>query len=871
MEKNYTIVDSVETLEAAIAKVRAAQKEFAAYSQEQVDKIFLAAAIAADKMRIPLAKAAVEETGMGIVEDKVIKNHYAAEYIYNAYKNTKTCGVIEEDKAYGIKKIAEPIGVIAAVIPTTNPTSTAIFKTLIALKTRNGIIISPHPRAKNSTIAAAKVVLEAAVAAGAPEGIIDWIDVPSLDMTNLVMKEADIILATGGPGMVKAAYSSGKPALGVGAGNTPAIIDSSADILLAVNSVIHSKTFDNGMICASEQSVIIHKDIYSAVKKEFAARGCYFLNDSETEKVRKTILINGALNAKIVGQKAHTIAAIAGVTVPEDTKILIGEVESVDISEEFAHEKLSPVLAMYKAKSFEDALDKAEQLVADGGYGHTSSLYVNAVTEKEKIDAFAARMKTCRILVNTPSSHGGIGDLYNFKLAPSLTLGCGSWGGNSVSENVGVKHLLNIKTVAERRENMLWFRAPEKVYIKKGCLPVALAELKDVMNKKKAFVVTDSFLYKNGYTKAITDKLDEMGIVHTTFYNVAPDPTLASAREGAAQMTSFEPDVIIAVGGGSAMDAAKIMWVLYEHPEADFMDMAMRFSDIRKRIYTFPKMGEKAYFIAVPTTAGTGSEVTPFAVITDEKSGVKYPLADYELMPDMAIVDADLMMNAPKGLTSASGIDAVTHDLEAYASMLATDYTDGLALRSLKMIFENLPAAYDNGPNDPVAREKMANAATMAGMAFANAFLGVCHSMAHKLGAFHHLPHGVANALMIDEVIRFNSSEKPVKMGTFPQYDHPHTLNRYAQVADYLGIKGKNDTEKVENLIKAIDELKEKVGIKKTIRDYGIDEQDFLDRLDEMTEQAFDDQCTGANPRYPLMSEIKQMYLNAYYGTSERV
>ncbi|MDY5947813.1 MAG: bifunctional acetaldehyde-CoA/alcohol dehydrogenase [Oscillospiraceae bacterium] len=871
MEKNYTIVDSVETLEAAIAKVKAAQKEFAAYSQEQVDKIFLAAAIAADKMRIPLAKAAVEETGMGIVEDKVIKNHYAAEYIYNAYKNTKTCGVIEEDKAYGIKKIAEPIGVIAAVIPTTNPTSTAIFKTLIALKTRNGIIISPHPRAKNSTIKAAKVVLEAAVAAGAPEGIIDWIDVPSLDMTNLVMKEADIILATGGPGMVKAAYSSGKPALGVGAGNTPAIIDSSADILLAVNSVIHSKTFDNGMICASEQSVIVHKDIYSAVKKEFAARGCYFLNDSETEKVRKTILINGALNAKIVGQKAHTIAAIAGVTVPEDTKILIGEVESVDISEEFAHEKLSPVLAMYKAKSFEDALDKAEQLVADGGYGHTSSLYVNAVTEKEKIDAFAARMKTCRILVNTPSSHGGIGDLYNFKLAPSLTLGCGSWGGNSVSENVGVKHLLNIKTVAERRENMLWFRAPEKVYIKKGCLPVALAELKDVMNKKKAFVVTDSFLYKNGYTKAITDKLDEMGIVHTTFYNVAPDPTLASAREGAAQMTSFEPDVIIAVGGGSAMDAAKIMWVLYEHPEADFMDMAMRFSDIRKRIYTFPKMGEKAYFIAVPTTAGTGSEVTPFAVITDEKSGVKYPLADYELMPDMAIVDADLMMNAPKGLTSASGIDAVTHDLEAYASMLATDYTDGLALRSLKMIFENLPAAYDNGPNDPVAREKMANAATMAGMAFANAFLGVCHSMAHKLGAFHHLPHGVANALMIDEVIRFNSSEKPVKMGTFPQYDHPHTLNRYAQVADYLGIKGKNDTEKVENLIKAIDELKEKVGIKKTIRDYGIDEQDFLDRLDEMTEQAFDDQCTGANPRYPLMSEIKQMYLNAYYGTSKRV
>ena len=871
MEKNYSIVDSIETLEAAIKRVKEAQEIFATYTQEQVDKIFLAAATAANKMRIPLAKAAVEETGMGIVEDKVIKNHFASEYIYNAYKDTKTCGVLEEDKAYGIKKIAEPIGVIAAVIPTTNPTSTAIFKTLVALKTRNGIIISPHPRAKGSTIMAAKVVLEAAVEAGAPEGIIDWIDVPGLDLTNLLMKEADIILATGGPGMVKAAYSSGKPALGVGAGNTPAIIDSTADILLAVNSIIHSKTFDNGMICASEQSVIVHKDIYAAVKKEFASRGCYFLTEDETEKVRKTIIINGALNAKIVGQKAATIASLAGVTVPESTKILIGEVESVDISEEFAHEKLSPVLAMYKAKSFEDAMDKAEQLIADGGYGHTSSVYLNAVTEKAKIDAFAEKMKTCRILVNTPSSQGGIGDLYNFKLAPSLTLGCGSWGGNSVSENVGVKHLINIKTVAERRENMLWFRAPEKVYIKKGCLPVALSELKDVMGKKRAFIVTDSFLFNNGYTKPITDKLDEMGIVHTTFYNVAPDPSLASAKEGAAQMASFKPDVIIAIGGGSAMDAGKIMWVLYEHPEADFMDMAMRFSDIRKRIYTFPKMGEKAYFIAVPTSAGTGSEVTPFAVITDETTGVKYPLADYELMPKMAIVDADMMMNAPKGLTSASGIDAVTHSLEAYASMLATDYTDGLALRSLEMVFKYLPDAYDNGPNDPVAREKMANAATMAGMAFANAFLGVCHSMAHKLGAFHHLPHGVANALMIDEVIRFNSSETPVKMGTFPQYDHPHTLNRYAQVAAHLGIKGKNDEEKVENLIKALDELKERVGIKKTIRDYGIDEQDFLDRLDEMSEQAFDDQCTGANPRYPLISEIKQMYLNAYYGTHEKV
>lgn len=864
--KQYQVVDNVEKLEETIARVREAQKKFADYTQEQVDAIFFAAAMAANKQRIPLAKMAVEETGMGVVEDKVIKNHYASEYIYNAYRHTKTCGVIEEDKAFGIKKIAEPVGVIGAVIPTTNPTSTAIFKTLIALKTRNGIIISPHPRAKKSTIEAAKIVLEAAVKAGAPEGIIGWIDIPSLEMTNTLMKEADIILATGGPGMVKAAYSSGKPAVGVGAGNTPAIIDESADILLAVNSIIHSKTFDNGMICASEQSVIVLDKVYDKVKKEFKDRGCYFLDPEETEKVRKTILINGALNAKIVGQKAAKIAALAGVTVPEDTKIIIGEVTSVDISEEFAHEKLSPVLAMYRAKDFEDALDKAEHLIADGGYGHTSSLYIDVMKGKDKIEEYTHRMKTCRVLLNSPSSQGGIGDIYNFKLTPSLTLGCGSWGGNSVSENVGVKHLINIKTVAERRENMLWFRAPEKVYIKKGCLPVALDELKNVMGKKKAFIVTDSFLYHNGYTKTITDKLDEMGIAHTTFFNVAPDPTLACAKEGTAAMRAFEPDCIIAVGGGSAMDAGKIMWVLYEHPEVDFMDLAMRFMDIRKRVYTFPKMGEKAYFIAVPTSAGTGSEVTPFAVITDEKTGVKYPLADYELMPDMAIVDADMMMNAPKGLTSASGIDAVTHDLEAIASMMATDYTDGLAIRSLQMIFKYLPRAYDNGPSDPEAREKMANAATMAGMAFANAFLGACHSMAHKLGAFHHLPHGVANALMIDEVIRFNAAEVPAKMGTFPQYDHPHTLARYAEVAEALGLKGKNDKEKVDNLIKALDELKEKVGIKKTIREYGIDEKNFLDRLDEMTEQAFDDQCTGANPRYPLMSEIKQMYLNAYYG-----
>ncbi len=866
MSESIRIVDSVEALESRIDEVRAAQSKYAGYTQEQVDKIFLAAATAANKARISLAKMAVNETGMGIVEDKVIKNHYAAEYIYNAYKDTKTCGVIEEDTAYGIKKIAEPIGVVAAVIPTTNPTSTAIFKCLLALKTRNGIIISPHPRAKNSTIAAAKIVLEAAVEAGAPEDIIGWIDVPSLDMTNLVMKEADIILATGGPGMVKAAYSSGKPAIGVGAGNTPAIIDDTADILLAVNSIIHSKTFDNGMICASEQSVIVLESVYDAVKTEFANRGCYFLSSNETEKVRKTIIINNSLNAKIVGQSACRIAELSGVTVPEGTKILIGEVESVELSEEFAHEKLSPVLAMYKAADISEAFSKAEQLVADGGYGHTSSIYLNTVTEKDKLAEFSARMKTCRILVNTPSSHGGIGDLYNFKLAPSLTLGCGSWGGNSVSENVGVKHLLNVKTVAERRENMLWFRAPEKIYMKRGCLPVALDELKAVMGKKKAFIVTDSFLYNNGYTKPITDKLNEMGIAHTCFFDVEPDPTLACANAGAEQMRAFCPDCIIALGGGSAMDAAKIMWVMYEHPEADFMDMAMRFIDIRKRVYTFPKMGEKAYFIAIPTSAGTGSEVTPFAVITDEKSGVKYPLADYELLPNMAIIDTDFHMSAPKGLTAASGIDAVTHALEAYAAMLATDYTDGLALKALKTVFTYLPRAYENGATDIEAREKMANAATMAGMAFANAFLGVCHSMAHKLGAFHHLPHGVANALMIEEVIRFNSAEAPVKMGTFSQYDHPHTLARYAEVADYLGCKGESDSEKLEALIAKINELKKSVGIKETIKDYGIDEQDFLERLDDMVEQAFDDQCTGANPRYPLMSEIRQMYLNAYYG-----
>ena len=859
------VVDNVEALTKKMEEMREAQSVFATFTQEQVDKIFFEAAMAANKKRISLAKMAVEETGMGIVEDKVIKNHYAAEYIYNAYKDTKTCGVIEEDPAFGIKKIAEPIGLIAAVIPTTNPTSTAIFKTLLALKTRNAIIISPHPRAKKSTIEAAKIVLEAAVKAGAPENIIGWIDVPSLELTNEVMKNADIILATGGPGMVKAAYSSGKPALGVGAGNTPVIIDDTADVKMAVNSIIHSKTFDNGMICASEQSVTVLENVYEAVKAEFKLRGCYFLKEDEIEKVRKTIIINGALNAKIVGQPAYKIAALAGVEVPEETKILIGEVESVDISEEFAHEKLSPVLAMYKAKTFDEAIEKAERLVADGGYGHTSSIYVHP-SQKEKIAKHAAAMKTCRILVNTPSSHGGIGDIYNFKLAPSLTLGCGSWGGNSVSENVGVKHLVNIKTVAERRENMLWFRTPQKVYFKKGCMPVALDELGTVMGKKKAFIVTDSFLYKNGYVKPIEEKLDAMAIQHTCFYEVAPDPTLESAKAGAEAMRSFEPDVIIALGGGSAMDAAKIMWVMYEHPEADFLDMAMRFMDIRKRVYTFPKMGEKAYFVAIPTSSGTGSEVTPFAVITDEKTGVKYPLADYELLPNMAIIDADNMMTQPKGLTSASGIDALTHALEAYASIMATDYTDGLALKAMKNIFAYLPSAYENGANDPIAREKMADASTMAGMAFANAFLGVCHSMAHKLGAFHHLPHGVANALLITEVMKFNATDVPTKMGTFSQYQYPHALERYAECARFVGVVGKDDKDTFDKFLVKIEELKERVGIKKTIKEYGVDEKYFLDTLDEMVEQAFDDQCTGANPRYPLMKEMKEMYLKVYYG-----
>ena len=863
--QEFRPIDSVEALQERMTIMRRAQREFAKFTQEQVDHIFFEAAMAANKARIPLAKMAVEETGMGVMEDKVIKNHYASEYIYHAYRNTKTVGVLEEDPAFGIKKIAEPIGLVAAVIPTTNPTSTAIFKALLCLKTRNAILISPHPRAKKCTAEAARIVYEAAVKAGAPEGIIGCIEFPSLELTGELMHEADIILATGGPGMVHAAYSSGKPALGVGAGNTPVIIDESADIKLAVNSIIHSKTFDNGMICASEQSVTVLDGVYDEVRAEFERRGCYFLKGDELDKVRHTILINGALNAKIVGQSAHTIAKLAGVDVPEETKILIGEVESVELSEEFAHEKLSPVLAMYHAKDFDEALDKAEKLVCDGGHGHTASLYIHPA-QKEKIMKHAERMEACRIVINTPSSFGGIGDLYNFKMAPSLTLGCGTWGGNSVSENVGVKHLLNVKTVAERRENMLWFRAPQKVYFKKGCMPVALDELGTVMGKKKCFIVTDTFLYKNGYVAPIEAKLDQLGIQHTCFYDVAPDPNLSSALKGAQAMRLFEPDCIIALGGGSAMDAGKIMWVMYEHPEVDFLDMAMRFMDIRKRVYTFPKMGEKAYFVAIPTSSGTGSEVTPFAVITDDRTGTKYPLADYELLPNMAIVDADNMMNQPRGLTSASGIDVLTHGLEAYASMMATDYTDGLALKSMKNVFDYLPRAYEYGAADPEARQKMADASCMAGMAFANAFLGVCHSMAHKLGAYHHLPHGVANALMICHVLRYNAAEVPAKMGTFPQYDHPHTLARYAECARFCGICGKDDEETLDLFIQKIEELKAKVGIKKSIAEYGISEEAFMSTLDQMVEDAFDDQCTGANPRYPLLKEIKAMYLKAYYG-----
>lgn len=860
--------NNVEKLIQKIEKVKEAQRLFSTYTQQQVDEIFRQAAIAANNARIQLAKMAVEETGMGLIEDKVIKNHFASEYIYNQYKNEKTCGVIETDEAFGITKIAEPIGVIAAVVPTTNPTSTAIFKALLALKTRNGIIFSPHPRAKKSTIAAAKLVLDAAVKAGAPEGIIGWIDEPSVELSQVVMAHADLILATGGPGMVKAAYSSGKPAIGVGAGNTPAIIDETAHVKMAANSILLSKTFDNGMICASEQSVIVVDKVYEEVKKEFEERGAYILKKDEVSKVGMILLINGVLNANIVGQSAYKIAALAGVTVPEDTKILIGEVESTEVEEPFSHEKLSPVLAMYKAKDFDSALVKAVRLVELGGFGHTSVLYTDAVNSHDRIEKFGAAMKTGRTIINMPSSQGAIGDIFNFKLSPSLTLGCGSWGGNSVSENVGVKHLLNIKSVANRRENMLWFRVPEKVYFKYGCSPVALRELKE-LGKKRTFIVTDKVLYKLGIVDPIIKVLDELHIEHTVFFDVEPDPTLATARKGAEEMTTFQPDSIIAIGGGSPMDAAKIMWVLYEHPEVRFEDLAMRFMDIRKRVYAFPKMGEKAMFVAIPTTAGTGSEVTPFAVITDENTGVKYPLADYELTPDMAIVDAELMMNMPKGLTSAGGIDALTHALEAYVSVLASEYTNGLALEAIRLIFKYLPAAYNEGATNVKAREKMAHAAAIAGMAFANAFLGICHSLAHKLGATHHVAHGVANGMLITEVIKFNAVDNPKKQAAFPQYKYPNAKWRYARIADYLNLGGTTDDEKIDLLVAAIDRLKAEVGIPTSIRAAGISEKKFYASLDTMSEQAFDDQCTGANPRYPLISELKQLYINAYEGKVE--
>lgn len=863
-------VTNAQELTARIKQLREAQKKFATYTQEQVDEIFRQAALAANHNRIKLAKLAVEETGMGIVEDKVVKNNFAAEYIYNQYKNMKTCGVLEEDKTSGITKVAEPIGVISAIVPTTNPTSTAIFKCLIALKTRNAIIISPHPRAKNATIEAARIVLEAAVKAGAPEGIIGWIDQPSVELSQNVMRESDIILATGGPAMVKAAYSSGRPALGVGAGNTPAIIDESAHIKMAVNSILLSKTFDNGVICASEQSIIVLEEVYDEVKKELAERGAYILKGEEIDKVRSIILNEkGGLNADMVGQSAYKIAKMAGVNVPESAKVLVGEVTSVELEEPFSHEKLSPVLAMYKAKSFEEALDKADRLIELGGMGHTSVLYTDQLKNRDRVLTFGERMKTARTLINMPAAQGAIGDLFNFKLAPSLTLGCGSWGGNSVSENVGPKHLINVKSIAERRENMLWFRVPEKTYFKYGCLPVALAELGE-MGKKKAFIVTDKVLFEMGYTNKVTEVLEAQGIQYKIFSDVEPDPTLRCARAGAAEMTNFQPDVVISLGGGSAMDAAKIMWVMYEHPEVNFHDLAMTFMDIRKRIYKFPTMGQKAMMVAIATSAGTGSEVTPFAVITDEETGVKYPLADYELTPDMAIVDAELMMTSPKGLTACAGIDVLVHAVEAYVSVMASEYTNGLALEAIRLVFKYLPGAYNEGTTNIKAREKMAHASCMAGMAFSNAFLGINHSMAHKLGAFHHLPHGMANSLVMKEVIKFNATDAPTKQAAFAQYKYPNAAWRYAKIADHLGLDGNTEAEKVELLLKAIDELQNKVNMPKTIKDAGVSEVKFFETLDEMVEQAFDDQCTGANPRYPLMKELKEMYITSYYGENAK-
>ena len=857
-------VKTEEDLHFAIDKAAKAQKIYVTFNQEQVDKIFKAAATAADKMRIPLARMAVEETGMGVMEDKIIKNHFASEYIYNKYKNYKTCDIISEDKANGIKMVAEPIGVIAAVIPTTNPTSTAIFKSLIALKTRNALVFSPHPRAKKCTIAAAKVVLDAAVKAGAPEGLISWIDEPSVALSNALMKHPDIdmILATGGPGMVTAAYSSGKPALGVGPGNTPAVIDETADIKMAVSSILLSKTFDNGMICASEQSVIVVDEVYEEVKKEFEYRGAYILNPEEREKVGKTVIQNGRVNAAIVGQPASKIAEVAGITVPEETKVLIGEVTDVCEEEPFAHEKLSPVLAMYRASNFEAAVQTAYELVDFGGAGHTSVLYTDE-RKTDRIDYFGRRLHTCRILINTPSSQGGIGDLYNFRVNPSLTLGCGSWGGNATSENVGVHHLLNIKTVAERRENMLWYKVPAKIYFKRGALDLALRELK---GKKRAFIVTDRFLFNSGMTQGITNVLDDIGVDYQIFFDVKPDPTLSTINDAMMMVKAYEPDVFIALGGGSSMDAAKILWLMYEQPDTVFEDIAMRFMDIRKRICQIPDLGKKAEMVCIPTTSGTGSEVTPFSIITDDETHVKYAIADYALTPNVAIVDPNLVDSMPKGLTAVSGYDAIVHALEAYVSVMGTNFTNSNSLEALKLLFRYLRRSYNEGKNDPVAREKVHYAATIAGMAFANAFLGMCHSMAHKLGAMFHVPHGLANALLINQVIKFNATDKPAKQTAFPQYKFPNAKMKYGQIADELGLGGKNDDEKVQLLQEALIQMKKDLGLPMSIREYGIDEAEFMSKLDEMVELAFDDQCTGANPRYPLFKEIKQMYIDAYNG-----
>ncbi|OWY37812.1 bifunctional acetaldehyde-CoA/alcohol dehydrogenase [Xenophilus sp. AP218F] len=852
-------------LDALVARVKKAQAAFALFTQEQVDHIFRCAALAAADARIPLARMAVNETGMGVIEDKVIKNHFASEYIYNKYKDEKTCGVLSEDDTFGTITIAEPVGILCGIVPTTNPTSTAIFKALIALKTRNGIIFSPHPRARRSTCEAARLVLDAAVAAGAPQDIIGWIDEPSVALSNQLMHHPDInlILATGGPGMVKAAYSSGKPAIGVGAGNTPAVIDETADIKRAVASILMSKTFDNGVVCASEQSVIIVDEIYDAVRDRFNKHGGYILSKSEAEAVRKVILLDGNLNAAIVGQSAAKIAAMAGITVPPTTKVLIGEVTEVSEQEAFAHEKLSPTLAMYRARDFMDACDKAEALVTMGGIGHTSALYTDQDLQEDRVRYFGTKMKTARILINTPSSQGGIGDLYNFSLAPSLTLGCGSWGGNSISENVGPKHLINKKTVAKRAENMLWHKLPKSIYFRRGCLPVALEDLSD---KKRCLIVTGQYLFEHGFVDEPIRLLKKMGLEVEVFFEVPADPTLAVVRKGTDLAHAFKPDVIMAIGGGSPMDAAKIMWVMYEHPEAHFADLALRFMDIRKRIYQFPKLGQKAIMVAVPTTSGTGSEVTPFAVVTDEVTGVKYPIADYELTPNMAIVDANLVMNMPKSLTAFGGIDAVTHALEAYVSVMANEYSDPQALQALKLLKEYLPSSYLNGANDPKAREQVHNAATIAGIAFANAFLGVCHSMAHKIGAEFGLAHGLANALLISNVIRYNAADVPTKQAAFSQYDRPKSVARYAEIARHLGLEASRDHERVEKLIEWVDELKKILGIPSSIQAAGVAESDFLSKVDALAEAAFDDQCTGANPRYPLISELKQLLLDSYYG-----